>query len=247
MNHRTILIVEDEPAIADSLSYALNAENFDTHCVSLGEEALRAFNGVKPHLIVLDVGLPDISGFEVCKAIRQSSRGAILFLTARAEEVDRIVGFELGADDYVSKPFSPREVVARIRAILRRSEQAPTNLNTDVEHQTTHQVDMTPDNSNKGPFTCDASKRLITYHGRTLQLTRYEFGILSLLLDHPKRVYSREQLMMQVWDAPETSLDRVIDTHVKGIRSKLRSIAPSENPIVTHRGVGYSLDWGKMD
>jgi two-component system catabolic regulation response regulator CreB len=185
-------------------------------------EGLKLFERSPPHLVLLDVGLPDLSGFEVCKEIRRTSAVPILFLTARSSEVDRVVGLEIGADDYVTKPFSPREVVARVKAILRRAS-APSTPKTE------------------GAFAVDESKRSIRFRGIALELSRYEYGILAFLLKHPGRVYSRTQLMEAVWEEPEMSLERTIDAHVKAIRGKLRAIAPDEEIIETHRGFGYSI------
>lgn len=256
----TILIVEDEPAIADALSYALKQEHYHTHWVSLGADAITAFEKEQPSLVILDVGLPDISGFEVCKALRQKADVPILFLTARSEEIDRILGFELGADDYVAKPFSPREIVSRVKAIIRRSQSAlPPEMAAQAQ-QNQNQVDSietvapstqtTPDEKPQplittqiGPFTWQPQARSLIYKGQTLNLTRYEYGILTLLMQQPKRIYSRDQIMTAVWSEAQSSMDRVIDTHVKAIRAKLRAIDAQQQIIITHRGVGYSVDW----
>ncbi|NVD72027.1 two-component system response regulator CreB [Duganella sp. BJB488] len=224
---RTILIVEDEPAIADSIGYALRTDGFAPLHVTLGEQALAAMRvAPAPSLVVLDVGLPDISGLEVCRLLRQFSDVPILFLTARSDEIDRVVGLEIGADDYVTKPFSPRELVARIRVILRRLEPrgappAPAAM--------------------PRRFELRAAEARILFHGRPLELTRYEYLLLKALLDHPAHVLSRAQLMDRVWtDAPDT-LERTVDAHVKSLRAKLRLIDAGADPILTHRGMGYSL------
>ncbi|WFS18251.1 two-component system response regulator CreB [Pseudomonas sp. 905_Psudmo1] len=220
-----ILIVEDEAAIADTLVYALQAEGFVTHWSSLGGEALTLLENSAFDLAILDVGLPDISGFEVCKRLRRFSEVPVIFLTARSEEIDRVVGLEIGADDYVVKPFSPREVAARVKAILKRvaPREAPA-----ASAPSTFQID-------------DAAFR-IHYHGQALSLTRHEFRLLRTLLGQPRRVYSREQLLDALGVASEAGYERNIDSHIKSVRAKLRAIAPSEEPIQTHRGLGYSFE-----
>jgi two-component system catabolic regulation response regulator CreB len=223
-----ILIVEDEVAIADNLVYALKTEGFSVDWRTLGAEAVEFIKQTPVDFVILDVGLPDMSGFEVCKQVRRFSGVPILFLTARAEEIDRVVGLEIGGDDYVAKPFSPREVVARVKAILKRSRPAD--------------MPGTPGESHADYlFVCDESRARIEYCGRLPELTRQEYLILKTLLRHPERVYSREQLMQQAWDSPETSLARAVDTHIKSIRAKLRAINAGDDPIRTHRGMGYSI------
>jgi two-component system, OmpR family, catabolic regulation response regulator CreB len=220
-----ILIVEDEAAIADNLLYALKTEGFGVEWRSLGGEAVARLGSAPADLVILDVGLPDMSGFEVCKRIRTFSQVPILFLTARTEEVDRVVGLEIGGDDYVAKPFSPREIVARVKAILKRT--LPAADTREPAAQTA--------------FVCDEARACIHYYGRRLELTRYEYMILKALLRHPECVYSREQLMQQAWDSPETSLERAVDTHIKSLRAKLREVHGADDPIRTHRGMGYSI------
>ncbi|MEO8409548.1 MAG: two-component system response regulator CreB [Propionivibrio sp.] len=230
MHAAQILLVEDEPAIADTLIYALGKEDFAVRHLLLGREALPAQRATPFDLLILDVGLPDISGFDVLRQLRGDPAGRdlpVIFLTARGEEIDRILGLELGADDYVSKPFSPREVAARARAVLRR--QARTRPGIDAGEIA----------ASIWQHRADALR--IAYHGVALDLTRYEYQLLALLLSAPGRVFTREQIMARVWaDAPDTA-DRSIDTHVKTLRAKLRAIAPGDEAIVTHRGTGYAL------
>jgi len=226
---KTILIVEDEQAIADSIAYALRTDGFTPLHVTLGEQALAAIRTEPaPLLVVLDVGLPDISGLEVCRRLRQFSDVPILFLTARSDEIDRVVGLEIGADDYVTKPFSPRELVARIRVILRRmTPPAPRPSVTPA----------TPAIA----FELRAAEARILFRAQPLDLTRYEYLLLKTLLEHPAHVLSRAQLMDRVWtDAPDT-LERTVDAHIKSLRAKLRQIGADADPIQTHRGLGYSL------
>lgn len=222
-----ILIVDDEPAISETLAYALRSDGFTTESCTLGAEALDRLAAGGHDLVVLDVGLPDISGFDVCRALRRHSDVPVLFLTARSDEVDRIVGLELGGDDYVAKPFSPREVVSRIRAILRRHKPEP-RLATAVA--------PTPSR-----FAIDRDGLRIAYHGHWLTLTRYEYLLLALLLERPGRILSRTQIMESVWQDGGDSLERTVDTHIKTLRGKLRGLRPDEDVILTHRGLGYSV------
>jgi two-component system catabolic regulation response regulator CreB len=224
-NQKQILIVEDEPSIADTIVYALETEGFAPTRVATLAEARVALHKTCYSAIVLDVGLPDGNGFEFCKDLRKTSQTPVLFLTARNDEIDRIVGLEIGADDYVTKPFSPREVTARLKAIFRRVE-APAALGCELQQQ---------------GFQVDEGKRQIHFRGQQLELSRYEFGILSLLLTRPGQVYSRQQIMEKVWEEPDMSLKRTVDTHMKTLRGKLKAIAPDEDVLITHRGVGYSI------
>ncbi|CUI06782.1 Two-component response regulator CreB [Janthinobacterium sp. CG23_2] len=222
----TILIVEDELAIADSIAYALRTDGFVARHVTLGAQALQAMHGADPAdlpaLVVLDVGLPDMNGFEVCRQLRQFCNAPVIFLSARSDEIDRIVGLEIGADDYVTKPFSPRELVARIRVVLRRL--APPAAAAPA-----------------GRFDIRAPQARILYRGQVLDLTRYEYLLLKALCERPGHVLSRAQLMDRVWaDSPDT-LERTVDAHVKSLRAKLRQVDPGDDPIQTHRGMGYSL------
>ena len=227
---KRILLLEDEPAIADTLLYALQSEGFEVRHVGLAREALSAFEEAPPDLAILDVGVPDGNGFDVCRAIRKTSELPIVFLTARHEEIDRVLGLELGADDYVVKPFSPREVCARVRAILRRSAAggAPAAA-----------PEPTP--VAKGLLTLDEKAQRIACEGELLALTRYEFLLLATLLRRPQRIFSRAELMALVWGgAPHTS-ERTVDAHIKLLRAKLRERGLVAEVIQTHRHMGYSL------
>lgn len=227
---RRILIVEDEQAIADTLIYALRTEGFETEHRLLGRDGLAVIAANPIDLLILDVGLPDINGFDLCRELRRASDLPVLFLTARCDEIDRIVGLELGADDYVVKPFSPREVAVRVRTILRRSRPGSSAPSA---------------NQVAGSFVVDATTRIVRYHDKPLDLTRYEYDLLVTLIGAPSRVFSRGQLMQQVWIHPEHSLERTVDTHIKTLRAKLRAVQPDAEPIRTHRGVGYSLKTGR--
>ena len=222
-----ILIIEDEPAISDTIQYALETEGFDTRVLSLGRPALELLANSHVDLIVLDVGLPDVNGMELCKIIRNKYTLPIIFLTARADEVDRVVGLEIGADDYVVKPFSPRELSARVKAVLRRTRNSPGNPTGQSVFST--------------GFMIDAARRRITYCGQVLDLSKYEFNLLETFIRRPGQVFSRDHLMTLAWEDPHCSMDRTVDAHVKNIRAKLKAVTPDTDPIITHRGVGYSL------
>ncbi len=214
-----ILIVEDEPAIADTLLYALDTEGFNPVWVKTGSEALSNAKDNPPALILLDIGLPDMSGFDVCKKIRSYSAVPIIFLTSRTEDIDQVLGLELGADDYITKPFSPRVLTARIRARLRQANDTFTAAG----------------------FDDDSAGLRILCRGQDLKLSRYEYRIMSALMQQPGRVFSRTQLMDIAWEEPERSFDRTVDTHIKTIRQKVHSHCPDCDSIKTHRGLGYSF------
>lgn len=224
MNNPLIWLVEDEASIADTLIYSLETEGFAVRWFDLGLPVLAALESEQPAFLILDVGLPDIGGFELCRRIRAERDLPLLFLTARSEEIDRLLGLEMGADDYVAKPFSPREVCARVRTILRRVRPATP----------------APAEKPRG-LQLDEARARIQYQGQSLTLTRYEYLLLKTLIQHPGRVYSRSQLLDLVWAPGEESLERTVDTHIKTLRAKLRDIDADANPILTHRGLGYSL------
>ncbi|MFA6961036.1 MAG: two-component system response regulator CreB [Opitutaceae bacterium] len=231
-----ILVIEDEPAIADTLIYALRTEGFSPEWRATGREGLAAFAEAGFALVILDVGLPDMSGFDLCRELRTRTPVPVLFLTARSSEIDRVVGLELGGDDYVTKPFSPREVTARVRAILRRTTPAtaPKTLqgNCHLLGDTVSEVTV---------LELDEEAKIAGFGGVRLELTRYEFRLLAVLHSRPGRVWSRDELMMRVWEDPGASLDRTVDAHIKTLRAKLRTAVADADPIQTHRGEGYSL------
>jgi len=230
----TVLIVEDEPGIADTLQYALRTEGFEPAWCATGEAALARIAASPPALVILDVGLPDASGFEIFKRIRATSDVPVVFLTARSDEIDRVVGLELGADDYVAKPFSPRELVARVRGVLRR-----TTRGGDAASPARQTASATTPSTL--PVVVDEGRMQIRYHGRLLELSRYEFGLLKTLASRPGHVFSRDALLERVWGNDTESMDRTVDAHVKTVRAKMKAIAPDQEPIRTHRGSGYSL------
>ena len=232
MNPR-ILLLEDDPAIASTVAFALEREGFEVEHALLAGAARASVAAAPPALAILDVGLPDGSGLDLCREWRQSAMPAlrglpVLMLTARAEELDRVVGLELGADDYMTKPFSPRELVARVRALLRRAALAPAPA-PDADAVATL-------------FAHDAEGQRIRYGGEWLALTRLEYGLLRALLRAPGRIRSRDALLDEVWGADGEATDRTVDTHVKTLRAKLRAVRPELEPIATHRGMGYSLE-----
>lgn len=232
MLQQKILLIEDEIAIADAVSFTLQQEGFCVRHHTLGNEGLADFHHNGADLLILDVGLPDISGLAICREIRAGSNTPIIFLTARNDEVDRIMGLELGGDDYVAKPFSPRELVARVRAVLRRTVDIEAPAETSALNATSGIPSL---------FTIDTTRNVIVYAGSELLLTRHEYLVLLVLLSQPGRIFSRTQIMEQAWEYPETSLERAVDTHIKSLRAKLRAVQPDLDPIITRRGFGYAL------
>lgn len=219
-----VLVAEDETAIVDAIVYALASEGFEVEHCALGGQVVPRVRGGGIDVVVLDVGLPDASGFDVCRELRTFSDVPVLFLTARSAEVDRVLGLELGADDYVVKPFSPRELVARVRARLRRAR-----------------ADMHSGWRRIGGFEVDADGHRVRYCDRPLDLTRYELALLLALLQRPGAVLTRAQLLDRAWDDGGDSSDRTVDTHIKTLRAKLRAVSSDTDPIRTHRGIGYSM------
>ncbi|MDB5928299.1 MAG: two component transcriptional regulator, winged helix family [Polaromonas sp.] len=236
-----ILVVEDESGIADTIQYVLATDGFTPVWCGTAGQALREFAAELPALVILDVGLPDLNGFELFKRLQALPGGAqvpMLFLTARSDEIDRVVGLELGADDYIAKPFSPRELVARVRAILRRSERA---LVPEPAAAPLNPTPAAPGEAAGTPFALDEERRQIRFYGRLLELSRYEYGVLRLLVQRPGRVFTRDELFDKVWTDGSGSLDRTIDAHIKTLRAKLKAVAPELEPIRTSRGSGYAL------
>ncbi len=219
-----ILVVEDEPAIADTVVYALSTEGFAPHWAASGEQALGAAESTPFALAIVDIGLPDINGFDLFRQLAAEHPGLpVIFLTARSGEIDRVVGLELGADDYVPKPFSPRELVARVRTVLRRVQRPA------------------PPAATATGFVVDDERKQIRFNDTALDLSRIEYRLLKVLVERPGRVFSRDELMERAWDDPGAAFDRTVDAHIKSLRAKLRAVAPDRDPIVTHRGMGYSL------
>lgn len=223
----SLLLLEDDPAIASTVVFALEREGYSVvHCTLL-RQARSAIAAQPFDALVLDIGLPDGNGLDLCSQVRKSSDTPVLMLSARGEELDRILGLELGADDYLAKPFSPRELVARIRALLRRSSaSAAANVATA---------------SSPALFSVDTAGQRISLQGRPLDLTRREYGLLAQLLKVNGRIQSREVLLSAVWGQDADSTDRTVDTHIKTLRAKLRDASDSREFITTHRGMGYSI------
>ncbi|MET4043000.1 response regulator transcription factor [Bradyrhizobium sp. RT6a] len=227
MAHR-ILIVDDEGHIREVIRVALKKAGMDVIEARDGKEALTRFAADKPDLIVLDIGMPEFDGLDVCREVRKSSDVPILFLSARDEEIDRILGLEIGGDDYVTKPFSPRELVARVNVILRRL--GPRN----------GEAKAGPSSLAQGGLLIDAEQHVASFAGTPLKLTAIEFGILRAFLTRPTSVFNREQLMRAAYQLNIQVSDRTIDSHIRNIRAKLAALA-CDNVIETIHGVGFKL------
>jgi two-component system catabolic regulation response regulator CreB len=234
MSRTRILLVEDEPAIAETITYALTTDGFEPEWCATGQGALAALGRTPFALAIVDVGLPDVNGFDLFREISAHWSLPVIFLTARTAEIDRVVGLELGADDYIPKPFSPRELCARVRSVLRRvARSAKTDPLAPAAAPARRPA--------AGPFEVDDERKTIRFRGRPLELSRYEYRLLKVLVERPGRVFSRDDLLGKVWDDPASSFDRTVDAHVKQLRAKLRAVDPDCDPIQTHRGLGYSL------
>jgi phosphate regulon transcriptional regulator PhoB len=226
-----ILVVEDEPDIRKLVQYNLTQERFSVLEAEDGEQALKLLQREKPNLVILDLMLPGLSGMELCKLLRQRSETAklpILMLTAKAGEADRIVGLEMGADDYLAKPFSPREMVARVRAILRRSESTPAT-------ETAPAYD-------KGSLKIDFSTYEVFVRGKPVKLTLKEFELLRFLVLNPSRVLNRDQLLDRVWGGETFVTPRTVDVHIRRLRKAVEKDDRKPKWILTVRGVGYKFD-----
>ena len=224
----TILVVDDEPNLVELLSDYLTREGFQALTAGDGIAALDLARAQQPDLVVLDVMLPGLDGIEVCRRLRQFSDAYVLMLTARAEEIDKLVGLAVGADDYMTKPFSPRELVARVKALLRRPRG---QTGGDITSAAPLRI---------GDLVIDELRHEVTLNGRPLSLTVREFALLLTLAQHPGRVFTRAQLLERVWGA-EYYDDHVVDVHVANLRKKLEAEAPAIDYIETVRGVGYRL------
>ncbi len=223
-----ILLVDDERAIVESLRYALEKEGYDVLEAGEGGEALELARKAAPNLVLLDIMLPGMSGFEVCRVLRQESTVPILMLTARGDEPDRVVGLDLGADDYITKPFSLREVLARVRAALRRAQTAARGVREREELLTVGEVAM------------DVARHEVMVRGHAMALPPRQFDLLRAFLANPGRVLTRAALLQHVWGYDFTGDDRTVDVHVRWLRQKLQE-AGSATTIETVRGVGYKL------
>ncbi|WP_150240601.1 response regulator transcription factor [Nocardiopsis quinghaiensis] len=222
-----VLVVEDEESYSDALSYMLRKEGFEVAVASTGTVALETFDRTGADLVLLDLMLPGLSGTEVCRTLRQKSNVPVIMLTAKDSEIDKVVGLELGADDYVTKPFSSRELVARIRAVLRRRGEEEVVLPAALE---------------AGPVRMDVERHVVTVRGDNVQLPLKEFELLEVLLRNAGRVLTRMQLIDRVWGADYVGDTKTLDVHVKRLRAKIEEDPGSPRYIVTVRGLGYKFE-----
>ena len=232
-----LLLLEDDPAIARTVAYALERDGLTVTHSLLVHDARQQLQSARFDLLVLDVGLPDGSGLDLLRDVRNAPPTAalpVLMLSAHGEEIDRVLGLELGADDYLTKPFSPRELAARVKALLRRAGHGNGNGNG-------HQASA-PATSAAAPFHDDEAGQRISLRGQALPLTRREYRLLSHLLRGAGRIHSRDALLAAAWGDDSESTDRTVDTHIKTLRAKLREVDPAREYISTHRGMGYCLD-----
>ena len=225
---KRIAIVEDEAELASLIEYNLTRHGYEAEVLPGSEGTLRTLEQAKPDLILLDVMLPETDGFELCRQIRQSvvlARTPVLFLTARSDEVDRVLGLEIGGDDYMTKPFSPRELIARVKAHLRREE-----------------MDAEPATMNLGPFRLDRTARRVYLREREVSLTSTEFNLLEFFLTHPGRAYSRDQLLESVWGHQRYVTPRTVDVHVRRLREQIEEQPDAPKYLTTVRGFGYRFE-----
>ena len=221
---KTVLIVEDEKKLANILIEYLQKDGFQTKHIAIGSEVIPWVKGHNPDLILLDLMLPEMNGKQICQEIRTFSSLPIIMVTAMVEEIDRLIGLELGADDYICKPFSPKEVTARVKAVLRRSD--PDYIK----------------NSQSRGFEVNPDQYSITLAGQKLDLTPVEFRLLSMFIEYPNRVYNRDQILNNVFDDGRIVLDRTVDTHIKNLRQKLQTVNANSDYIRSIYGIGYSFE-----
>ncbi|WP_089018819.1 response regulator transcription factor [Micromonospora coriariae] len=223
-----VLVVEDEESFSDALSYMLRKEGYEVSVAATGTDALTEFDRTGADIVLLDLMLPEMSGTEVCRQLRQRSAVPIIMVTARDSEIDKVVGLEIGADDYVTKPYSPRELVARIRAVLRRQSPEVTDPGAPTLAA--------------GPVRMDIERHVVTVDGGAVQLPLKEFELLELLLRNAGRVLTRGQLIDRVWGADYVGDTKTLDVHVKRLRSKIEPEPSAPRFIVTVRGLGYKFE-----
>ena len=221
-----ILVVDDEPSIVDVLTYNLTKAGHQPIVARDGEQALQLARAERPDLVILDLMLPGIDGLEVCRALRKDGDLPIIMLTAKDEEVDRVVGLELGADDYIVKPFSTRELMARVKAVLRRAQSKPADTSPALQ---------------VGDLRLEVARREVAWRGAPFDLTAIQFDLLRVLMANPGRVFSREELLNQVWGYDYYGDTRAVDSTVKRLRARLRQVVADAELIVTVRDAGYKL------
>ena len=221
---KTVLIVEDEKKLANILIEYLQKDGFQTKHIAIGSEVIPWVKRHNPDLILLDLMLPEMNGKQICQEIRTFSSIPIIMVTAMVEEIDRLIGLELGAEDYICKPFSPKEVTARVKAVLRRSD--PDYIK----------------NSQSRGFEVNQDQYSITLAGQKLDLTPVEFRLLSMFIEYPNRVYNRDQILNNVFDDGRIVLDRTVDTHIKNLRQKLQAVNAKSDYIRSIYGIGYSFE-----
>lgn len=235
MSDVSVLVVEDEPSFAEALTLGLGREGFAVTVASDGADALRRFDEIDPDIVLLDVMLPTISGIDVCREIRTKSKVPIIMVSAKGEELDTVVGLEVGADDYVSKPYRLRELVARMRAVLRRAEDAGAS-SVDNE-QSAH-----PETVTVGDVTVDSERHEVTVRGNALDLPLKEFDLLSLLIANAGRVLTRDVVIERVWGVDYVGDTKTLDVHIKRLRSKIETDPKNPTLITTIRGLGYKYN-----
>jgi two-component system, OmpR family, response regulator RegX3 len=223
-----VLVVEDEESFSDALSYMLRKEGFEVAVAATGPDAIAEFDRSGADLVLLDLMLPGLPGTEVCRLLRQRSTVPVIMLTAKDSEVDKVVGLELGADDYVTKPFSSRELVARIRAVLRRAGEGPEELVTGAVEA--------------GPVRLDAERHVVTVNGREVPMPLKEFDLLELLLRNSGRVLTRMQIIDRVWGSDYVGDTKTLDVHIKRLRSKIEADPANPTHLLTVRGLGYKFE-----
>lgn len=223
-----VLVVDDEPMVREVLARYLHREGFDVSVAADGEEALTRLQCEDPDLVLLDLMLPRVDGYEVLRQLRVRADTPVIMLTARGSETDRVVGLEIGADDYVTKPFSPREVVARVRAVLRRSGSAPAGPEQDV--------------CQYGQLSVDRGRREVSRAGEPLSLTRKEFDLLAFVCAHPGQTFTRSQLLAEVWDFAWEGDSSTVTVHVRRLREKIEADPAAPRHLVTVWGVGYRFE-----
>jgi two-component system, OmpR family, response regulator RegX3 len=221
-----VLVVEDEESYSDALSYVLRKEGFEVAVAETGPDALDEYDRAGADIVLLDLMLPGLSGTEVCRALRSRGNVPVIIVSAKDTEVDKVVGLELGADDYVTKPYSPRELLARIRAVLRRGQD----------------VELLPDTLEAGPVRMDVERHVVTVGGAEIRLPLKEFELLEMLLRNTGRVLTRGQLIDRIWGADYVGDTKTLDVHVKRLRSKLEKDPSNPSHLVTVRGLGYKFD-----